>query len=290
MNSIVSYPERGQFGNNKYRGNATGKLLIDLHKVYKFNEISDYMSGSFTTRDVGQDLKIKTNCYDLNSGFDLVEHDINERNKFIYWHPPYWDIIKYSGYVYGDKPLKNDLSHIEDYNEFIRVLNYCLAKQYASLKVGGRMAILMADVKKNKRLYSMLLDMNKLGTIEQIVIKEQINCVSDKKIYKNENFIRIAHEYCLILRKDEPLILDYMITRRGRMDFRNSLNITWKDLVAEALEKLGGKSDLSSIYHILEGYRKTEKNINWKAKIRQTLQLHPTIFSNVNRGQWGLVA
>lgn len=290
MNSIVSYPERGKWGNNKYRGNATGKLLIDLHKVYKFNEISDYMSGSFTTRDVGNDLRIKTNCYDLNSGFDLIDDDIKERNNFIYWHPPYWDIIKYSGYMYGDKPIKNDLSHMVDYKEFIRALNYCLAKQYASLKVGGRMAILMADVKKNKRLYSMLLDMNKLGTVEQIIIKEQFNCMSNNKVYSNENFIRIAHEYCLILRKDEPLILDYMITKRGRMDLRDSLNITWKDLVAESLEKLGGRSDLIRIYENLEGYKKTKNNKNWKAKVRQTLQLYPNIFSNIARGEWKLTA
>ena len=127
--------------------------------------------------------------------------------------------------MYGDTPLKNDLSLIKDYQEFIKAINYCLAKQYASLKVGGRMAILMADIKKNKRLYSMLLDMNKLGTVEQIVIKEQFNCMSDNRKYLNENFIRIAHEYCLILRKDEPLILDYMITKRGKMDLRDSLNI-----------------------------------------------------------------
>lgn len=43
---------------NKYRGNATGKLLIDLHKFYKFDEISDYMSGRFTISDVGKELKI----------------------------------------------------------------------------------------------------------------------------------------------------------------------------------------------------------------------------------------
>ncbi|WP_294196931.1 hypothetical protein [uncultured Clostridium sp.] len=49
MKSIVSYQNRGEYGNNKYRGNATGKLLIDLHSIYKFDEISDYMSGSFTT-------------------------------------------------------------------------------------------------------------------------------------------------------------------------------------------------------------------------------------------------
>ena len=69
--------------------------------------------------------------------------------------------------------------HISKIIEFIKAINYCLAKQYASLKVGGRMAILMADIKKNKRLYSILLDMNKLGTVEQIVIKEQFNCMSD---------------------------------------------------------------------------------------------------------------
>lgn len=295
MKSIVSYPTRGEYGSNKYRGNATGKLLIDLHKVYKFDEISDYMSGSFTTSDVGKELKIITNCYDLNglqgeqSRFDLIENDIKERNNFIYWHPPYWDIIKYSGHMYGDEPLKNDLSHIKDYDEFIKAINYCLAKQYASLKIGGRMAILMADIKKNHKLYSMLLDMNKLGTVEQIVIKEQYNCMSDNKKYFNENFIKIAHEYCLILRKDEPLILDYMITKRGKMDLRDSLKVTWKDLVASTIESLGGKANLEKLYSKLDGYKKIENNPNWKAKVRQTLQINPKLFVNIERGVWGLV-
>lgn len=191
--------------------------------------------------------------------------------------------------MYGDTPLKNDLSHIKDYKEFIKAINYCLAKQYASLKVYGRMAILMADIKKNKRLYSMLLDMNKLGTIEQIVIKEQFNCMSDSRKYYNENFIRIAYEYCLILRKDEPLILDYMITKRGKMDLRDSLKITWKDLVASTIESLGGRVNLDNLYNSLEGYKKTFNNPNWKAKVRQTLQIHPKIFINIERGVWGLV-
>ena len=146
----------------------------------------------------------------------------------------------------------------------------------------------MADIKKNHRLYSMLLDMNKLGTIEQIVIKEQLNCMSDNKNYFNENFIKIAHEYCLILRKDEPLILDYMITKKGKMDLRDSLNITWKDLVASTIESLGGKANLERIYKEIEGYKKTINNSNWKAKIRQTLQINPKIFKNIERGIWKL--
>lgn len=288
MKSIVSYKERGKYGDYKYRGNATGKLLIDLHKVFKFQTISDYMAGSFTTKDVGKDLGIITNCYDLNSGFDLIDNDIPERNDFIYWHPPYWDIIKYSGFMYGNKPLEHDLSHIQDYNKFIKAINYCLAKQFTSLEKGGRMAILMADIKKQGKLYSMLLDMNKLGTLEQIVIKEQINCMSDKKMYSNSNFIRIAHEYCLILRKDFPLMLDFSITKKGTMDLRDCINITWKDLVANVLEQLGGKSNLNTIYKNLDGFKKTKNNNHWKAKIRQTLQINSKIFKNVDRGIWCL--
>lgn len=289
MKSIVSYQERGKWGDSNYRGNGSGKLIMDLHEVYKFDEVSDYMAGSFTTRDVGNDLGIITNCYDLNSGFDLVTNDIKERNDFIYWHPPYWDIIKYSGNMYGDKKLENDLSYIGDYDEFIKAINYCLAKQFTSLENGGRMAILMADVKKRGKLYSMLLDMNKLGTVEQIVIKEQINCMSDTKKYCNSNFIKIAHEYCMILRKDFPLMLDFSITKKGRMDLRNCKNITWKDLVADVLESLGGKSDLSSIYNKLDGFKKIENNTNWKAKVRQTLQVNPKLFRNISKGKWALI-
>lgn len=289
MNSIVSYKERGKWGNNNYRGNATGKLIIDLYKIFKFNEVSDYMAGSFTTEEVGKDLGIITNCYDLSHGFDLINNDIPERNDFIYWHPPYWDIIKYSGHVYGDRELPNDLSLIKDYDEFIRAINYCLAKQYTSLEKGGRMAILMADVKKKGKLYSMLLDMNKLGTLEQIVIKEQVNCKSDSKSYYSNNFIRIAHEYCMILRKDFPIMMDFSMIKKGSMDIRDCINITWKDLVASSLEDLGGKSSLAELYKFLDGYKKTEKNQNWKAKVRQTLQTNKKLFINVNRGVWCLV-
>ena len=164
-----------------------------------------------------------------------------------------------------------------------------MAKQYTSLENGGRMAILMADVKKNKKLYSMLFDMNKLGTVEQIVIKEQHNCWSNTKKYINENFIRIAHEYCLILRKDNPLIMDYMVSKRGRMDLRDSINITWKDLVASSLEQLGGKTSLDKLYSFIDGFKKTDNNKDWKAKIRQTLQIHTNLFSNVEKGVWKLV-
>lgn len=288
MNSIVNYKDRGNFGRSNYRGNTSGKIILDLHKIYQFDSVSDYMSGSFTTKDVANYLNISSNCYDLNSGFDLIDNDIKERNEFIFWHPPYWDIIKYSGNIYGNEILKNDLSHIKDYYEFIKKLNFCLTKQFNTLERGGRIAILMADVKKNKKLYSMLLDINKLGTTEQIIIKQQNNCMSDNKIYSNNNFIRISHEYILILRKDSSLVIPFTITKNASYDLRDSLKITWKDLVANVLESLNKKAYLSDIYTKIEGHKKCDSNKNWKEKIRQTLQENK-IFYKIDRGLWGLI-
>ncbi|HBG8470460.1 TPA: DNA modification methylase [Clostridioides difficile] len=288
MDSIVNYKDRGSFGKNDYRGNTSGKIILDLNKVYKFNKISDYMAGSFTTKDVADYLNISSNCYDLNNGFDLVEDEIKERNEFIFWHPPYWDIIKYSGNVYGKQILKNDLSHIKDYYEFMKKLNFCLTKQFNTLDNGGRIAVLMADVKKNKKLYSMLLDINKIGTTEQIIIKQQNNCTSDNKIYSNNNFIKITHEYVLILRKDNPLIVPFSITKTDVFDIRDSLKITWKDLVANVLESLNKKAYLNEIYSKIEGHKKCNSNKNWKEKIRQTLQENK-IFYRIDKGVWGLI-
>lgn len=287
MKSIVRYPDRGEFGKSNYRGNFSGRLLDDLNSVYKFDSISDYMRGSNTTGEWSAANNVKAITYDLNIGYDLMTEDIREINKNIIWHPPYWDIIKYSGYMYSKgNPVKNDLSHISDYKEFMRAINYCLAKQYASLSTGGRIFILMADVKKNHQLYSMLLDMDKLGTIEQIVIKEQLNCTSDKQKYSNENFIRISHEYLLILRKDNPYLYNMKIVKNFSIDIRDSLKVTWKDLVAAVLQKLGGKARLDDIYKQVEGHKKCEANGNWKEKIRQTLQVYSNIFVNVDRGLW----
>ena len=41
LTSIVSYPERGEGGNNKYRGNCSPKLIEDLLGFFKPMEICD---------------------------------------------------------------------------------------------------------------------------------------------------------------------------------------------------------------------------------------------------------
>lgn len=157
LTSIVSYPERGNGGNNQYRGNCSPKLIEDLIRFFKPHEICDYMCGSGTSRDAANAMKIKSHIYDLHSGFDIMNSDIEERPEFIFWHPPYWDIIKYSDIMYsasdvqkqyGYDPKKSDLSRIQKWEDFVKAMNYAMMKQFTALEKGGRMAVLMGDIKK----------------------------------------------------------------------------------------------------------------------------------------------
>lgn len=296
MKSVVSYPDRGAGGRNSYRGNCSPKLIEDLAKQFKINQISDYMCGSGTTRDVAIQKNIEYACYDLHSGFNLMTDEIKERNENIFWHPPYWDIVTYSDNMYsaesvlkryGYNPNEYDLSRCREYEDFLDKLNYCCMKQFTSLEKGGYMYILMGEIKKKRKLYSMLLDIVKPGTIENIVIKMQHNCRSSNTVYSNNNFIELAHEYVLILRKDFPLLYDLKLTRDIKNDIRDLKGASWKDVVAEVMEHSGKAMSLNEIYQSIEGHKKTENNQHWKDKVRQTLQLHK-IFSHVDKGIWAL--
>lgn len=296
MQSIVSYKERGIGGNNLYRGNCSPRLIEDLIDFYKVKNISDYMCGSGTTKDVADRKNIKANIYDLNQGFDLLNMDVPERNEFIFWHPPYHNMIRYADNMYAASEIEKkydicanevDLSQCRSWEDFIKKLNACMIKQFASLEKGGYMAVLMGDLKKQGRLYSMLLESAKPGIIENIVIKVQHNCMSNKYQYVNENFIRIQHEYVLLLKKAEDLIYPVQFAVNRTMDIRNLESVTWKDVLADIIEKTGGKIGLHCIYQQVFGYKKAEKNNHVKEKVRQTLYTYPKIFFYEN-GLWCL--
>ena len=298
MKSIVSYPERGEGGRNSYRGNCSPKLILDLYDQFRFHEISDYMCGSGTTEDAAKQIGIPSHCYDLNRGFDLMTMDIRERNEFVFWHPPYGDMIQYAGSQYsaeevlakyGIDPMKSDLSQIKDWDEFVRAMNYCVMKQYASLEKGGRIAVLMGDMKRKGKLYSMLVDIAKPGTLENIVIKAQHNCWSDRQTYDGK-FIPIVHEYLMICRKDGELLIPVILTQHKTVDIRDIKSATWKDVVYEAMKAIGRSCTLEDIYSSIADHKRAKKNENWQAKVRQTLQLHPDLFQHVQRGVWSLCA
>jgi hypothetical protein len=296
LTSIVSYPERGKGGSNRYRGNCSPELIKDLVRHFDVREICDFMCGSGTTKDAADALGFQSSIYDLHSGFDLLSHDIKERPEYIFFHPPYHDIITYSDSMYsaaevqnryGYDPRKTDLSRIPDWESFVKALNFCVMKQFCALEKGGRMAVLVGDIKKRGKLYSMIFELIKPGTMENVIIKAQHNCFSDNTRYSG-SFIPIVHEYLLLLRKDAPLLYSALLTRRTESDIRDMPGATWRDIVADAMEEFRGAVELPRIYASIEGYKRAREQQHWKEKVRQTLQYHPDIFCSPQRGVWVL--
>ena len=296
LTSIVSYPERGEGGNNRYRGNCSPKLIEDLIGFFKPTEICDYMCGSGTTKAAADKCGIQSRLYDLHSGFDIMNSEIKERPEFIFWHPPYWDIIKYSDVMYkasdvqaryGYDPRKLDLSRIPNWEQFVEAMNYAMMKQFASLEKGGRMAVLMGDIKKRGKLYSMLSEIIKPGTLENIIIKAQHNCFSDNTQYSG-SFIPILHEYVMIVRKDTPLLVPVIVAKEIKADIRDMAGATWRDVVAAVLEECTEAVTLTYLYEQIEPHKKAQNNKHWREKIRQTLQINPNYFHHTDRGMWVL--
>lgn len=281
MQSIVSYPDRGPYGRNDYRGNCSGLLIKDIISQYKLHGLSDFMVGSGTTEDVVREAGIRGSFADLNRGYDMMTMDIPERAENIFWHPPYHDMIVYSGSQYSDAdvlrrfgfdPKVNDLSRCRDWDDFVRKLNYCMLKQFAALEKGGRMFTLVGDMKRNRRLYSMLCDILKPGTLEQVIIKAQHNCVSSGTQYSSYNFVPIVHEYLIVTRKDAGLIIPVAFGRREDYDMRRFAGQSWRDLIMGVLQENGGQMTLDEVYDAVKDSNKAGRNPHWKEKVRQTLQ------------------
>lgn len=294
MNSVVSYPDRGNYGNNRYRGNCSGRLIEDLIKQYHLRSLSDYMVGGGTTEDVCRQLQLPGIFLDLNRGYDMMSMEIPERPENIFWHPPYGGMIIYSDKMYkaqdiinqyGFDPRENDLSRAKDWGDFVHKMNFCMLKQFAALEKGGRMFVLIGDWKQKGKLYSMLCDIVKPGTLEQIIIKMEHNCVSDSKGYTNKNFVPIRHEYVMVVKKDAALIIPVSVSKSRTMDLRDCVSATWRDVVAGVLEDAGRPLTLKEIYSVVDGHKKCETNVHWRDKVRQTLQEWPG-FKHISVGIW----
>lgn len=285
MNSILSFENRGPWGNAKYRGNCSGYVIRELLQHFKPKTFLEVFSGGGTGRDVAQELGYKNSIHlDLNTGWNALTDDIPSGNDFTFSHPPYWDIINYN--KVRQQENQDDLSNVMSYEEFIVKLDKVNAKIYQALVNGGRHAFLVGDVRKSGQYFSIIKDMTWIGDMEAHLIKAQHNTVSSRKKY-NSNFIPITHEHLLIFKKREIWTVPLKITKTQTFDLRAFENMTWRDFIQAALEHLGGQSDLKSIYTIIEESHKAKKNKHWKEKVRQTLQINQN-FEPIDRGVWKL--
>jgi hypothetical protein len=202
MTSVVSYPNRGPWGDHRYRGNCSGRLIKNLILRYGAQKVCDPMEGSGTSRNVVEGLNKykKTGISywggDLRNGFDLTKRNLPGKFDFVWIHPPYWNIIRYSNKT-------GDLSNCESYEEFRKLLTICLKRCYEALETGGRMAVLIGDVRRKGRYTPIIKDILAFpyGELRSIIIKVQHNCTSERKRYGKLEDVPIKHEYCVIFKK-----------------------------------------------------------------------------------------
>jgi hypothetical protein len=204
--SVVSYPDRGPWGNAQYRRNCSGWLAKDLILRFKVESVFDPAEGSGTVKEVVEGInkhKAKSIRYegrDLRKGWDILTSPLPERKFDMAWyHPPYWDIIRYSG-------DRRDLSNSQTLEDYETKLNQSAKRLFQAIKPGGILAILIGDKRKNGTYYPLMrsLLMNPgLGELRAIIIKVQHHCRSDNREYREGNpfMIPIKHEYCLVFQK-----------------------------------------------------------------------------------------
>ena len=204
--SVVSYPDRGPWGDSRYRGNCSGYLVKDLILRFNCQSVFDPAEGSGTVRDVVSGINqylrrsIDYEGRDLKAGQDILTVALPMGQFDLVWyHPPYWDIIRYS-----DKP--SDLSNCITLEDFELKLNQSVERLFQAVKPGGIIAILVGDKRKDGRYYPLfrtLLMNSKIGQLRAVIIKVQYHCRSDSVPYHTWNpfLIPIRHEYCLVFQK-----------------------------------------------------------------------------------------
>lgn len=301
--TVMSFPDRGPWGSNRYRGNCSGYVQAFLMWKYKVRKFAELFAGSGTGSDVAKDMGVSYIGADLNpypprnnilGGIDAFTDDVPDKFRdadMVFMHPPYGAEIKipYAGSMYPDSDgslSSKDLGQMP-WDKFMKVLNAVVMKYYAALENGSYMSVLMGDVRRGG-FHSMFTDIVKPGELQQVIIKKQNNYSSAGKTYQARNFVPIEHEYIMVLKKLMPYIINFQLPQKHEIDIRDSESATWADVVYAVIKDKGGIS-LSEIYTSIEGHKKCQKNPHWKEKIRQTLQQY-AIFVSTERGIWQVAA
>ncbi|WP_304526757.1 DNA adenine modification methylase [Halomonas sp. I5-271120] len=291
--SIVSYPDRGRYGKSSYRGNCSGHIVRDFVETYMPNGeglFVDPSEGGGTSRDVARDLGVRYFGTDLSQGFNLLTDDLaeaaGEQAAAAWWHPPYWDMIAYSGKQWGGEAHPHDLSRLP-LPEFVEALELAIMNLHDATRPGGTYGILMGNLRRQGRYYNLssLVERVAPGMLVDEIIKVQHNCMSDTRQYSSR-LVRIAHEKLLVFRRDQSTSLMFLETATVRAN--NMMTTTWRCVVRRVLQ-CGTTFDLQAIYARVEPYAQQRSNRNWKAKVRQVLQ-NPEHFDRVTKGVYRLAS
>lgn len=292
--SILSFKDRGHWGNSKWRGNCSGHVYKALFEQYQPRVFVDPMMGGGTSIEVAKEMGIEAHGLDLHAGFNILRDSIVQRvgkeADMVFSHPPYADLIIYSGNVWGEAH-PDDLSRCQNDDDFLEKMHIALLNQREATKSGGMYGMLIGDMRRDGQYKSYQADMlarMPKSELASVVIKAQHNCVSDSRQYAKMKHMRIEHEYILLWSKPRLACVSILSDLVGMARQQaTALRATWKAVVRHALISLGGQASLSSIYDKVakSAPESLANNQNWQAKVRQVLQM---IAQPVERGVWAL--
>lgn len=306
LTSFMAFPERGSGGNNKWRGNCSPEVVRAILryvlecKHYYGKQTQDFtlldpMSGSGTSQAAAQSLGVRSLLYDLNpapacgiGGWDALRDEVDDSADLIFLHPPYHNLIPYSGNMWGT-PHKDDLSRCSSYPEFVEKLNYIVQKLFMALRRDGWLAILVGDIRTKGSFYSMQHDLMRVGQMEAFIVKGQYNCVSDTRSYKKP-FIPVVTEYLLLFHKQDALFFPFAVRRETTVDLRKEdiPGLTWHHLIRLTMEELSGRAKLSDLGDRLAAHPKAKKNPHFRDRIRATAYEHPGQYISCGNGFYAL--
>lgn len=204
LTSLHSTAARGPYGRAKYPGNCSGYLIKDLLRYFRPRMVLDPMTGGGTCRDVCEALNIRHVSFDLNDGKDACDpasYLDAPRCDFVWLHPPYWRMIRYS-----DNPCcLSNAPTLETFQERLRLLiNNCLSV----LASDGTVAILMGDYfDRQERRQMPVTHFTKQVCLElglwpicTDIVRFQHNNTSSSKTYSS-SFIPGLHDTCLLMKR-----------------------------------------------------------------------------------------
>lgn len=206
LTSIHGTDGRGPYGDPQYRGNCSGLLIRDLLTYYGPRRVLDPMAGGGTCRDVCQELGIECTALDIKTGCDAQDarnYQNMGRFDFIWLHPPYWKMIRYS-----DDP--RCLSNASTLGEFQRRLRAVIRNCRLVLAEGGHMAILIGDLKHRGEYVGLPFRAYWIAESEHLclaapeIVRFQHGASSSSKQYST-SFIPRLHDLCLVLKDSNAL-------------------------------------------------------------------------------------